>query len=602
MKSNILLLKDIDKESLDTVGAKAFFLSKLIRKGFHVPAGFVITPQCFHQDKKELRKLIETFCNKLEGDLFAVRSSATCEDGKEQSFAGQFDTFLNVPQKDVWNAIVKCCDSLHGKKAQSYRQGKNGQMAVIVQEMVQSDVSGTGFSVHPVTKDLDEMIVESIVGLGEDLVSGRVTPNTYILKKTSLETKTQKNVSFELSPKTLKEIGKLLKDVEHSLGFPVDIEWGQKDNKLFLLQARPITTLQNPKNQLLLGEDWQHFLTRPFDLFGASLWQAWYDSPEAQQVLGVRIPNALMLEQQRGIVRYYFLKEDRRSLTNNVLSLVQRSEEDVNRFLEKGESLNQQALKYIEKKEPLSLEESISFMISLALHATVFPNIALKHMSDLGLYEGGAQWLAQKLRGKSHYPDFIQQVITPLAVQRLVDLGVQNAHEVLKFITIKELLAEDIEGANLRIQQHKARLLFVYQVYEGKESIQWNQENESLMDMIEDGVVDVGEGNVLQGEVAFEGKVRGIARVVLYEDVDVLFNEGDILVSIHSTPTLMPLIKKCGGIVTDEGGVSCHAAIVSRECKKPCVMSTKNATRVIKDGDFIEVDAYKGVVRIIKYA
>ena len=80
---------------------------------------------------------------------------------------------------------------------------------------------------------------------------------------------------------------------------------------------------------------------------------------------------------------------------------------------------------------------------------------------------------------------------------------------------------------------------------------------------------------------------------------DVEFEEGDILVSINSTPILMPLILKSAAIVTDEGGVGCHAAIVARELKKPCVIGTRYATTFINDGNLVAVDATMGVVRII---
>ena len=78
------------------------------------------------------------------------------------------------------------------------------------------------------------------------------------------------------------------------------------------------------------------------------------------------------------------------------------------------------------------------------------------------------------------------------------------------------------------------------------------------------------------------------------------FNEGDILVSINSNPTYISLIKKAAAIITDEGGITCHAAIVARELKKPCIIGTKIATKVLKDGDYVEVDADKGIVRKIK--
>lgn len=103
----------------------------------------------------------------------------------------------------------------------------------------------------------------------------------------------------------------------------------------------------------------------------------------------------------------------------------------------------------------------------------------------------------------------------------------------------------------------------------------------------------------VKGSVAYKGITRGRVRV-LNNIADIKeFNEGDIIVSFNTNPSLMPAIIKCGGIVTDEGGIMCHAAIISRELKKPCIIGTKIATKVFKDGDRVELDADNGVVRIL---
>jgi phosphohistidine swiveling domain-containing protein len=104
----------------------------------------------------------------------------------------------------------------------------------------------------------------------------------------------------------------------------------------------------------------------------------------------------------------------------------------------------------------------------------------------------------------------------------------------------------------------------------------------------------------VKGQPAFKGIVRGRVRVVLDMNSEHGFSEGEILVAGMTRPEYVPLMKKAAAIVTDEGGITCHAAIVSRELKKPCVIGTKIATKVLKDGDMVEVDAEKGIVRIIK--
>ncbi len=113
---------------------------------------------------------------------------------------------------------------------------------------------------------------------------------------------------------------------------------------------------------------------------------------------------------------------------------------------------------------------------------------------------------------------------------------------------------------------------------------------------------DNSEVKELRGAVAYRGNVRGKVQVLRNSGDIELFKEGNILVANQTTPEFVPAMKKAAAIVTDQGGITCHAAIVSRELKRPCVIGTKIATRILKDGDEIEVDADKGIVRIIKKA
>ncbi|MDD4902050.1 MAG: PEP-utilizing enzyme [Patescibacteria group bacterium] len=111
--------------------------------------------------------------------------------------------------------------------------------------------------------------------------------------------------------------------------------------------------------------------------------------------------------------------------------------------------------------------------------------------------------------------------------------------------------------------------------------------------MPEKKITGVGE---FKGECAYRGKVRGIVKLVINSADMAKVEDGDILVSPATNPNLLPAMKKCGAIITDKGGITAHAAIVSRELKKPCIIGTKIATKVLRDGDLVEVDAERGVV------
>jgi pyruvate,water dikinase len=103
-----------------------------------------------------------------------------------------------------------------------------------------------------------------------------------------------------------------------------------------------------------------------------------------------------------------------------------------------------------------------------------------------------------------------------------------------------------------------------------------------------------------KGQSAFKGIVRGVVKIVYGARQINKVKTGDIIVAPMTLPDILPAMKKAIAFVTDEGGVVCHAAIIAREMKKPCIVGTKIATQVLKDGDLVEVDANKGIVKILK--
>jgi pyruvate,water dikinase len=104
---------------------------------------------------------------------------------------------------------------------------------------------------------------------------------------------------------------------------------------------------------------------------------------------------------------------------------------------------------------------------------------------------------------------------------------------------------------------------------------------------------------VINGRTGAGGVARGKVRIIMDASFSKNFQRGDILVTGMTRPGFVPLIKKAAAIITDEGGITCHAAIVSRELKKPCVIGAKIATKVLKDGDLVEIDADKGIITIL---
>src|SRR3989338_2128641 len=110
------------------------------------------------------------------------------------------------------------------------------------------------------------------------------------------------------------------------------------------------------------------------------------------------------------------------------------------------------------------------------------------------------------------------------------------------------------------------------------------------------------KSNILIGQMGNKGREKGFVRIIKWKKQIGKLQKGEILVSTMTTPDFVPAMKKASAFITDEGGITCHAVIIAREMKKPCIIGTKIATQILKDGDLVEVDADNGVVRILERA
>jgi len=286
--NQVVWLEEV-KANMDLVGAKAFNLIGLMQLGMNVPNAYVITTDAFDKyitknkikkyiqkvykkiDVEELGKYEEKISSKIlkgkfDNDLkkrvfksfnslkgeygeVAVRSSATCEDSVKASFAGQFQSFLFVDdRKTLIESIKKCWASLFRAGAVLYSI-KNGiniskvRMAVIVQGMIPADTAGVMFTKDIESEDGKTVLIEAAKGIGENVVSGEVTPVSYtVVKDTGRIISKEGDDAEMLTNSQVLKLTKLGKKIEESFGMPCDIEWALKENKIHVLQTRPITT------------------------------------------------------------------------------------------------------------------------------------------------------------------------------------------------------------------------------------------------------------------------------------------------------------------------------------------------------------------------
>jgi len=319
----VKFFKEIDKNDLASVGGKGANLGEMTQAGFPVPNGFAVTvasynlfleennisikindilkntdvnksdelqkaseavekivttseipKEVFHEVSKSYKKL-SSF---LRPALVAVRSSATAEDLPGASFAGQQATFLNVKgESELLVKIRECWASLFTARAIFYREQNKishdkVKISVMVQKMVQSEVSGVMFTIDPVTNDKDRIIIESVWGLGEMIVQGSVVPDRYVVQKDTfailskeisdqqiqlvkksgdtLETDVPKAIrdKQKLSDIEIVKLAKIADKLHKHYYFPQDIEWAKEKGKLYIVQTRPVTTIPKAKD------------------------------------------------------------------------------------------------------------------------------------------------------------------------------------------------------------------------------------------------------------------------------------------------------------------------------------------------------------------
>lgn len=324
---------ELDKGDAAIAGGKGASLGEMSRIGIPVPPGFVVTAGAYErfisetqigadieaqlkkinpEDTNSVEQASETIramiaskpmptdlqkhflavYNKLGSRFVAVRSSATAEDSKTASWAGELESYMFVNENNLLEKIQLCWSSLFTPRAIFYRFEKKlhqtkVSVAVVVQKMVNSDISGIAFTVHPVTKDKNQMVIEVAWGLGDTIVGGMVTPDTYIVGKPMLNNQSPRNnnqINFNIQNSKLQildifeseqdfkliykpggghmqvppsesekgrklsnvkiiEVAKICLVIEKHYGIPMDIEFAIEDGKIYIVQSRPITTL-----------------------------------------------------------------------------------------------------------------------------------------------------------------------------------------------------------------------------------------------------------------------------------------------------------------------------------------------------------------------
>lgn len=635
------ILHNVDTEKMHTVEHASETIQKLI-----LEAGM---PGAISMEISEAFK-------KLDAKFVAVRSSATAEDSVSAAWAGQLDSFLNTTEESLLKNVQRCWASLFTSRAIFYRFEKDLHktkisVAVVIQKMVESEVSGIAFSVHPVTEDHNQLIIEAGFGLGEAIVSGQITPDSYVVEKiprriidrniseqTKLLTRKENGgndwtmVSYskrqqqKLSDEQISELSEIIVKIEDHYGFPCDIEWAYESGRFYIVQSRPITTLGN----LFTGEDsvgaivkdkdkkrgilnnpslsdyqkmfqWKghfsYFLNSFFmgvyaelevlSLCDGLMWQSYIPIRVKEKTLvdGMEIYGSKdnYAELKNGIVIGY---QDLRSLFETTLKKRLLTKEDVTRCFD--ESVKYYS--YYSKTEffytdKVFEEQDRNEQVKVSLAS--FDSLKMK----------GREQLNQLALIQDNYLDRLLQGIGRQFNIRIEDLRNYAMHEIVELFDGVPTLSRNELSA-------RTQAYFVIGDRASSESI-FSKDAQAILRGF---LAEIKHKHELFGQVANKKKpIRGRARVFrlsvseierTQEMIDRM-ERGEVLVADTTAPEIITACKKASAIVTNQGGMLSHAAIISRELGIPCVVGTGYATEIIHDGDLIEVDAEDGVVRIL---
>lgn len=648
----------------------------------------------------------------LHTPYVAVRSSATAEDGKLAAWAGQLETYLNTTAETLFPNIQKCWASLFTPRAIFYRCEKGLKnhpisVAVVVQTMVESEISGIAFSVHPVTEDRNQLIIEAGFGLGEAIVSGQITPDSYIVQKDSgriidrqvhaqsrglyrgahggnvwKDISREEGESPTLSDPQIHELAEIVLRIERHYGFPCDIEWAYERGAFFVVQSRPITTLRKecmwvPKAHLNFDyfsffAVFESYASRLVELLGFSFNYKYehldisYDQNDIETYIQKLNESPFLIgdhirfikQQIRSLLEageiygtqktrdafdhWYEIYQEFLPSLGIIFGLELALERKVKSFLSEDDfhkvAFAEETAAAKEQRSMLALakmeQDSDSFQSSMKEHLQRFSWLGNRMMTYTPFTEEQIINRVETIRGKSDQllaemrftRDRLEQGLRE--VERRLDseqrafvdcyrevlfLRTERADVVCKVASltyplfswvagrlgydarelkrfskpeIDEMLAGgDHLDPGLREQYHAE---FVHGAY----TVRWGS-----WGPVREKVEGMGE---IKGTIGCRGHAKG--RVVVVIDMPDMKNvqPGDILVAPYTNPNMVPAMERSSAIVTNIGGMTSHAAIVSREFNKPCIIGTEIATQILKDGDIVEVDANIGVVRILQ--
>ncbi|WP_340818202.1 PEP/pyruvate-binding domain-containing protein [Methanolobus sp. WCC4] len=715
MKELVIPMGNIQEEHRDLIGSKAFSLHSIFNSGFKVPFFICITTKAYERyiSSSSLKgRIILELSRKDIGDMrweemwdtslrirnmflntpvtgslassimeyltehfsnkpVVVRSSAPGEDSSQTSFAGLHESYVNIRGEEaILEHIRLVWASLWSDAAFLYRKElgldiKHSKMAVLVQELIESDVSGIIFSSSP--ENREEMVIEAVHGLNKGLVDGDIEPDRWVVDRrtaaivqysspssrerivhlretgTSIDmTSDDVSMLVPLDENDVLRLHDIAIELESSSGQPQDIEWTKKEKEVYILQSRPITTLDDKEklwylslrrtvnnlqdlrlkieNELipemiedarklasvefrsLSDEELAREIVRRKDLYDN--WDKRYTDEFIPFAHGMRLFGQVYNDIVRPSDPYEFMG----LLSGSGLLSLKRNErlERIADMLRKDKSLFERA-----KNNSIDdiLEEEINGFLDDFAHSGF-----INSREDLIklILEMAIKPEKEAVADKDH-SDQEEMFLSSFPEKDRV-----FAEELLDMGRISYRLRDDDNIHLGRIENQ-----YLIAVNEGKErligrlddpgSVEYIELQELRKALNDKSYIPVVRDNTdekvgspdeglfkrqIQGQPAGKGLVTGIAHVITNNDDLFNIKFGEILVCDAIDPNMTFVVPLVSGIVERRGGMLIHGAIIAREYGIPCVTGIPDATRVVRNGDEITVDGYLGIITI----
>jgi phosphohistidine swiveling domain-containing protein len=651
MSKPLLSFSVIGPRDAAKIGGKAANLAKMVQAGLPVPAGFVVSLDAF-DEKGRLHEVLKSELNDLldPGKLYAVRSSALAEDAEGASWAGQFESFLDTTPKDVIAKVEECHNSAKDRaKAYADAQADTApdkpatdgsfNIAVVVQEMIKPEYAGVLFTKDPLT-GADKLVTEYVEGLGEELVSGRADPKQL----------TWSAGEVVEAPFDSNELANVAQQVERVFGAPQDIEWAYADGTVWLVQARPITTTGTSGKGYDLGEPeelfyWGPARTKPMymsdwlaateqvlidmsrdpdmpsppkclclfwdgkmvmlfhaEAFGA--WcekvfaayskrdqiiadrAAWHEAAHALDDLGGEDFSRAMVEAWRHTIFAEFA--------------LYGAESSLSKQLARLDALSRQeiwgAFTVPDNSTFLArIDEELKNSEDPAVMARKYPWI--QNGYD-GLSEDALAYFSDRLKILSADPSTGSE---PKKDRTELTARLGLSTEDVKALTLARQLAEFMDDRKAWMMQTR-RLISrsISDIEYGwffEKGVATKMSEEDTKELWQRYVNFRSSRSAVKGIVASNGSRHFIdGEIVVVASPADSVPKGKILVVPSTSPSYVPLMRTAKALITDHGGMMSHAAIVAREFSLPCIVGTKQATKVLQNGDHVVLDLVKGEV------